>query len=91
MDYEWNEQKRARNASKHGVDFAEAHEFNWETAIIVSDYRRDYGEERLRAFGSIRGRLHVLAFTRRGGLVRIISLRKANHREVKFYGEKKNP
>jgi uncharacterized protein len=34
----------------------------------------------------IGGRLHVLAFTMRGEVLRAISLRKANSREVKRYG-----
>lgn len=36
------------------------------------------------------GRLTVLIFTLRGDVVRIISLRKANKREGKYYGSRKN-
>jgi len=31
------------------------------------------------------GRVHVMVFTPRGGTVRLISLRKANRREVRRY------
>lgn len=57
-----------------------------EAAFIVPDERRAYGEARLQAYGLIAGRLHVLAFTMRGDVLRAISLRKANSREVKRYG-----
>lgn len=40
--------------------------FEWDTALVVEDDRYDYGETRLRAFGFIRGRLHVMVFTPRG-------------------------
>ncbi len=35
------------------------------------------------AFGLIRNRVHVLVYTKRGLIVRVISLRRANDREVK--------
>jgi uncharacterized DUF497 family protein len=37
--------------------------------------------------GFIANRLHVMAFTRRGGNIRVISLRKANKRENRYYDE----
>ncbi len=85
MRYDWDEAKRDANLAKHGVDFADAEDFEWERAIEVPDDRRDYGEPRWIALGPIRARLHVLIYTRRGRRVRIISLRRANIRERKFY------
>ena len=85
MMYEWDEGKRESNREKHGVDFAEAEEFDWEGAFVIPDSRADYGEPRYRAMGFIGRRLYALAFTLRGGTVRILSLRKANPREVKYY------
>ena len=38
---------------------------------------------------SFEGRLHMLVFTPRGGDVHVISLRKANRREIKRYEEEK--
>jgi uncharacterized DUF497 family protein len=52
---------------------------------IIPDLRRDYGEARYWAVGPIGGRLHVLAFTMRGQVLRAISLRKANERERRRY------
>lgn len=54
--------------------------------MIVEDRRKQYGERRFRALGPIGDRLHVVVFTARGANLRIISLRKANAREVETYG-----
>lgn len=86
--WDWDEAKRQANLTKHGLDFAEVAGFDWLTAIIEPDRRRDYGEERLSAFGHLYGRLHVLTFTRRDGRVRIISLRKANKREQRKWASR---
>jgi uncharacterized DUF497 family protein len=42
------------------------------------------------AMGEIEGRLHVLVYTKRGQTLRIISLRRANKREVKRYEKAKS-
>jgi hypothetical protein len=52
---------------------------------VAEDRRRDYGEKRFVALGKIYHRVHVLVFTRCSSKVRIISLRKANAREVRRY------
>jgi uncharacterized protein len=83
--YEWDEDKRAVNLRDHSVDFGDARGFDWETAIVTIDDREDYGELREMAFGFIGVRLHAIAFTRRGGNIRIISLRKANRMEMRRY------
>ena len=83
----WDERKRAANRAKHGVDFAIAERFDFETALVLVDDRKDYGETRYRAFGVIDGRLHVLVFTARSERIRVISLRRANDRERRNYAE----
>jgi hypothetical protein len=85
MQYEWDEDKRAANLARHKVDFADAVDFEWDTAIETIDDRFDYGEERWVALGYIGRRLHVLVYTHRGETIRIISLRKANKRENEYY------
>lgn len=84
--FEWDEDKRQANLTKHGVDFTAIAGFDWDTAIVRSDTRSNYGEERLVAYGMIGERLFFCAWTRRAGRVRIISLRKANPREIWAYG-----
>ena len=70
------------------VDFSTFKKFDWESALILEDKRKDYGEIRYRAMGLIDSRVHALVFTTRDMKVRVISLRKANRREVKNYEQK---
>ncbi len=83
MPYEWDETKRRSNIRKHGVDFALVEAFDMETAIQAPDLR--YAEPRVRAYGYIGNRMHVLVYVRREANVRVISLRKANRREEMRY------
>jgi uncharacterized DUF497 family protein len=78
-------EKNARNIATRGISFERALAFEWDSALIVADTRRDYGERRFQAFGLIAERLHVLVFTPRLGKTHSISLRKANKREVEKY------
>ncbi len=82
----WDERKRAANLRKHGVDFTIVEQFDFAAAATIVDDRRDYGEVRYRAFGAVAGRLYVIVLTRRGDQIRIISVRKANAREIKRHG-----
>ncbi len=84
--YEWDEDKRRENREKHGVDFSAVVDFDWNTAASAEDLRS--GEVRIVASGYIGERLHVIVYTERGDSTRIISLRKANPREVKRYEQR---
>lgn len=83
--------KDAANMAKHGVSLTEAAGFEWGTAVVWPDTRRDYGEARMVALGYIGLRIMALVFVDRPPEQpterRIISLRKANSREVKRYAE----
>lgn len=83
--YEWDPAKRIENLAKHRVDFRTADFIDWAAAIVDPDLRRDYGETRFVAYAPVDTRLHVLTFTPRNGLYRIISFRKANRREQATY------
>ena len=85
MKTEYDPQKDAINRAKHGVSLALAQHMDLAAAFIEPDQRFSYGEDRFQALGPINGRLHLLAYTMRGGTVRAISLRKANNRERKHY------
>ncbi|MEM8970872.1 MAG: BrnT family toxin [Pseudomonadota bacterium] len=85
MNFTWDLAKRARNLEKHGCDFWIAEGFDWGTAITREDRRNDYGEDRYVSIGVIGDRHYVLVWTERNSDCRLISLRKANKREVKFY------
>ena len=85
MEYEWDERKRQANIIKHGVDFSLAETFAWDTALDIEDDRKNYGESRRVAIGLVGSRLYVLIYSRRSRACRIISLRKANDRERRYY------
>jgi uncharacterized DUF497 family protein len=87
MDNEFDPAKDESNFDKHGLSLAEAVHFEWETAVVREDTRKQYAEQRFEATGYIGDRLHVLIYCRRGNAVRAISLRRANSREVKRYAE----
>ena len=86
MELEWDETKRQDALAKRGLDFADVVEFGWREAVIIPYERRDYGEDREVAYGYLHGRLCVLCYTKRDTRLRVISLRKANQREVDRYG-----
>jgi uncharacterized protein len=79
--------KDAVNRAKHGVSLALAEVLFAGRHLSVSDDRFEYGEIREVAFGLINGRLFVCVYVDREAERRVISLRKANRREVKRYGE----
>ncbi|MDD5027908.1 MAG: hypothetical protein AUJ20_10450 [Comamonadaceae bacterium CG1_02_60_18] len=85
MRYEHDPKKLAENVTKHLVWFELAESFDWGTAQIEQDSRRSYSETRFVATGLIAQRVHVLIFCFRETKIRLISLRKANPREVKRY------
>ena len=91
MNVTFDQAKDAANLAKHGVSLTEAAGFEWGTAVVWPDTRRDYGEARMVALGYIGLRIMALVFVDRPSEQpterRIISLRKANSREVKRYAK----
>lgn len=85
MEFEWDEAKDAANRAKHGVSLGEVVAFEWGKAQERPDFRAAYGELRIEAVAPLNGRLHICIFTMRDGRHRIISLRKANQREMRRY------
>jgi uncharacterized DUF497 family protein len=85
MQIEFDPAKDAANQAKHGVSLALARELDWEAALVWVDDRFEYGELRIIALAPKTGILYYVAFVNRGEVRRIISLRRANRREVKRY------
>ena len=77
--------KERRNIAERGLSLDLAEQLDWATALIWEDKRNDYGERRYCVLGLIEDRLHSVVFTPRKGKPRVISLRKANKREVNRY------
>jgi len=90
MDIAYDPDKDRLNKAKHGVSLAHAENIDWDLALESLDDRRDYGEDRYVALAPIGSRLFYVVFVDRGMKRRIISLRKANAREVKYYVEAQN-
>ncbi len=88
MEILYSSGKNQSNFIKHGVFLAEANKLEWDALIVEEDTRHDYGEIRMIGFAPIGVRLFCVVFTDRDGFRRIISLRKANKREVKHYAHK---
>lgn len=75
------------NQTKHGVSLSVAGELDWEAALVWIDDRLEYGEMRMIALAPKTEILYCVAFVDRGEARRVISLRRANRREVKHYVE----
>ncbi len=83
MGIEFDLAKDARNRRERGLPLALGAVVLANLVVEFEDDRRDYGERRMIAVGTVVGRLHVCAYTMRGTTYRIISLRKANAKEVR--------
>jgi len=88
MKIEYDADKNATNIAKHGLSLKVFELLDKSQAVSIADNRYDYGEQRVRMFAHLAGRLCVTVFTMRGEVYRIISLRKANKRERDFYDNK---
>ncbi len=90
IQIEYDEVKNALNITKHGIGFNAVSDLDQDTVFTVEDTRFSYGEPRFITMGMIGGRLHILVWTDRLGVMRMISLRKANAKERKIYDQTKN-
>jgi len=79
--------KDVLNVAKHGVALSDATKLNWDLLLCAPDVRRDYGELREIGFAPIERRVFNVVFVQRGDVFRIISLRKANLKEVTVYDQ----
>lgn len=87
MAITFDPEKNARNIATRGLSFELVAQLEWNTAEVKLDSRRDYGETRLQVLALLNGRLHAAVVTPRGEDLRVISLRKANPKEVQLYAQ----
>lgn len=83
MRIEFDPAKDAANVAKHGLSLRLAVDLDWDTSTVRVDARFEYGETRLIALAGHEQTLYYVVFVDRGDTKRIISLRRANRREVK--------
>lgn len=83
MEFEYDIAKSAENERKRGLPFDMVGGLDWSATLIEPDKRQVYGEDRFVGYvPDTDGRLHMVCFTMRGEVMRIISFRKANDREI---------
>lgn len=89
MRFGWDQSKSERNARERGLPFEIGMALFDRPTIEFDDRRRDYGEQRIIAYGVVAGRTLVCVYTPRGTdadpIRWIISLRKANKGESHAY------
>ncbi len=84
MRFEWDEEKRALNLAKHGIDFDRAVDLF--DGRPVREVRSAYLlEERWLTIGPLDGKLVTAVWTPRGDSVRLISVRRARNGEERDY------
>ena len=81
--YEWDDDKQENTLRIRGLDFMIVQQADWQIAIHRRSDRD--GELRYSSFVPIGERLYNVVWTPRGTHTRIISLRKANAREIARY------
>ena len=78
--------KQAKTLEERGLDFADAIQIFNGNHLTLEDKRADYSERRFQRAGLLAGRIVALVWTHRENARRIISMRKANEREITKIG-----
>ena len=81
----WDEAKRKQNIKNHGLDFAGCDAIWDHFTVTREDRRQDYGEARQVCFGLLTSEVVVLVYTERPRGSHVISLRKAENHEARYY------
>ena len=89
LTFEWDPEKAAENAGKHGVSFEEASTCFQDTeSRTIHDPEHSDTEDRYVLLGmSAQGKLLVVIHTERGDNIRLISARNADRRESRQYSQ----
>ncbi|MCF8166397.1 MAG: BrnT family toxin [Rhodoferax sp.] len=82
---EFDYAKRQITLFTRGLDMARENEVFDKSHLDQIDARKDYGEVRIRTFGYLDKQPVFIVWTYRGNIKRIISMRRANEREIKKY------
>ena len=84
MPFEYDPAKSTINKAKHGIDFDEAQAL-WNDPWYVTSPITTHGEPRFHIVGRIGEKLWTAVATDRGGVTRIISVRRARGHEAEKY------
>lgn len=91
--FEWDEAKAKSNLRKHGVSFEDAVTvFDDPIAITLDDPDHSEDERRFLTMGNSKdGHLLVVCHSDRPDRIRLITARKANRRERRYYEDTDKP
>lgn len=87
MKIDFDPSKDAINQTAHGISLGLASQLEWDNLQSKPDTRRDYGEMRMIGYAVMDERLYCVVYVDRDDVRRVISLRKANEREVAKYAK----
>jgi uncharacterized DUF497 family protein len=81
VEFDWDPAKHERIRCERGFGFDYVVRIFASRTIEVTDRRREYGEERIRAIGEIDGRAYVVIYTERSSIRWIITAWKASGKD----------
>jgi uncharacterized DUF497 family protein len=84
MEFEYDPEKSAANAEKHGINFEEAKAL-WNDDRLLEARAAVADEPRFLVIGMIDRRHWIAVCTYRESRIRIISVRRARKREIEYY------
>ena len=88
MRFEWDPAKARENLRKHGVDFADAViALEDECALTIEDRYSPEVRFKTLGMGPQLGSLLIVHARRFEGVIRILSARRANHKQTKAYSD----
>lgn len=85
MKIEFDPSKDRLNIAKHGISLAMADQLEWDLMMCSEDDREAYGEQRLACLAPIGNVVYRVCLVEEDDSYRIISLRKAEPKEVRKY------
>ena len=85
MNYRYDAAKRTANPKKHGLDFAGCDAIWDHFTVTREDIRQNYGEARQVCFGLLLSEVVVMVYTERPRGPHVISVRKAEKHESRYY------
>jgi len=80
--------KSRANYFKHGIVLEFARFLDWANEMVWQDVRQNYNEVRMSGLVPLEGKVYAVVYFLRAESTRMISLRKANNREMKQYDKK---
>ena len=88
MQFSCDPNKSRANFSKHGIVLEFAQQLEWAKEVVWQDARHNYNEVRMSGLVPLAGKVYAVVYVVRDESTRMISLRKANNREIKQYEKK---